>query len=119
MTGMRSPLSTALIILAGGPDEEINPETRILVSITTRTLSSHRVHFSGDIAWREQGEIAATCAQFPHHADEALACGFTGGGLNDDHIGAPPDRDRIAPSFEPRGWDHQPTFCGPYSAHRG
>jgi len=119
MIGMRSPLSEALIILAGGPDEEINPETRILVSITTRTLSLYRVHFSGDIARREREEFSATCAQFPHHTDEALACGFTGGRFNDDHIGAPPDRDRIAPSFEPRRWDHYPTFCAPYSAHRG
>ncbi len=119
MTGMRSPLSKALIILAGGPDEEINPETRILVSITTRTLSPNCVHFSGDVARREGREFAATCTQFPHHADEAFACGFTGGRFNDDHIGAPPDRDRIPPSFEPRRWYYQPTFCGPYSAHRG
>ena len=119
MTGMRSPLSKALTILAGGPDEEINPETRILVSITTRTLPSYRVHFSGDVAWRERGKRAGAFAQFPHHADEALAYGFTGRRFNDDHIGAPPDRNRLAPSFEPCRWNHQPTLCAPYGTHCG
>jgi len=49
MIGTIDPLRIASTILASAPLEESNPETMTLVSTTTRTPPSHRIHFCGDL----------------------------------------------------------------------
>ena len=49
MTGMSRRCRTAWMIRAGGPAADNRPDTKILVSRTTRTLAPNRCHLSGNL----------------------------------------------------------------------
>lgn len=67
ITGMSVPFRMALTILVGGPDDESNPDTRMLVSTTTRTLSSDLLDFGSEVVWSQRAKPTTGSTEFPHH----------------------------------------------------
>ena len=61
MTGMRRRCKTAWMIRAGGPAADSRPDTKILVSRTTRTLAPNRCHLSGNL-FRGDAQFACGAA---------------------------------------------------------
>ena len=103
---------------AGALVRDINPDTRILVSRTTRTLRSHCRDFSRDLLRCERAQLLNGAVQFSNHLSKSLATGLAFRRFQNDHVCTPSNRYGLAPSLDPGGGNHHAFFSVLHGFHR-
>jgi len=103
---------------AGALVRDINPDTRILVSRTTRTLRSHCRDFSRDLLRCERAQLLNGAVQFSNHLSKSLATGLAFRRFQNDHVCTPSNRYGLAPSLDPGGGNHHAFFGVLHGFHR-
>jgi hypothetical protein len=86
---------------AGGLVEDINPDTMMLVSSTTRTLRSNRCDLCRNLFGGEWTDFLGGATQLTNHAPEALTTSLPLRRFQNHHVRPTSDRDRFAPTFHP------------------
>lgn len=110
-TAVSVPRSTASTIVAGGPLDAISPDTKILVSTTTRMRPPHcsnrTRNFSRGWGWTVHLFAPERTQRFRQASSQGVTCR----GFQNDDVGASVHSCLLTPGFHPGCGDHETGLC--------